>query len=130
MTLAGSDLGFLRPPDWPHPADFAVPPTKADHERWAEADRVARPKRLARLRERMVAHGVDGYFGLRWEHMRYLTGLPFDESEVTGPFQSRLLNELTSSNEEPVEGAADVLLDEFSLPSRNQPGARDADNGR
>jgi hypothetical protein len=53
-----------------------------------------------------------------------------DESEVTGPFQSRLLNELTSSNEEPVEGAADVLLDEFSLPSRNQPGARDADNGR
>jgi hypothetical protein len=53
-----------------------------------------------------------------------------DESEVAGPFQSRLLNELTSSDDEPVEGAADVLLDEFSLPSRNQPGARDADNGR
>jgi Xaa-Pro aminopeptidase len=32
----------------------------------------------------MVAANVDGYFGLRWEHMRYLTGLPFDESEVTG----------------------------------------------
>lgn len=32
----------------------------------------------------MLAEGVDGYFGLRWEHMRYLTGLPFDEGEVAG----------------------------------------------
>jgi Xaa-Pro aminopeptidase len=32
----------------------------------------------------MVREGVDGYFGVRWEHMRYLTGLPFDEGEVTG----------------------------------------------
>jgi Xaa-Pro aminopeptidase len=32
----------------------------------------------------MTAEGVDGYFGVRWEHMRYLTGLPFDEGEVTG----------------------------------------------
>jgi len=32
----------------------------------------------------MIQEGVDGYFGLRWEHMRYLTGLPFDESEVSG----------------------------------------------
>ena len=32
----------------------------------------------------MVDAGVDGYFGVRWEHMRYLTGLPFDEGEVTG----------------------------------------------
>jgi Xaa-Pro aminopeptidase len=32
----------------------------------------------------MTEEGVDGYFGLRWEHMRYLTGLPFDESEVAG----------------------------------------------
>jgi Xaa-Pro aminopeptidase len=32
----------------------------------------------------MRAEGVDGYFGLRWEHMRYLTGLPFDEGEVAG----------------------------------------------
>jgi Xaa-Pro aminopeptidase len=51
---------------------------------WAEADRAARPERLRQLRERMVREGVDGYFGVRWEHMRYLTGLPFDESEVTG----------------------------------------------
>jgi Xaa-Pro aminopeptidase len=32
----------------------------------------------------MAAEGVDGYFGVRWEHMRYLTGLPFDDHEVTG----------------------------------------------
>jgi len=72
-------LPILGADRWPHPADFAAPPTAADHDRWAEADRVARPGRLAALRERMVEAGVDGYFGLRWEHMRYLTGLPFDE---------------------------------------------------
>jgi len=27
---------------------------------------------------------VDGYFGVRWEHMRYLVGLPFDEREIAG----------------------------------------------
>jgi Xaa-Pro aminopeptidase len=32
----------------------------------------------------MAEAGVDGYFGVRWEHMRYLTGLPFDEREVMG----------------------------------------------
>ncbi|HEY2915681.1 MAG TPA: M24 family metallopeptidase [Candidatus Limnocylindrales bacterium] len=84
MTLDTKALPFIRPDAWPSPADFAAPPTAADHERWADADREARPRRLARLRERMAAAGVDGYFGLRWEHMRYLTGLPFDESEVTG----------------------------------------------
>ena len=77
-------LRRLMPADWPHPADFAPPPTAAQRATWAEADRTARPQRLARLRERMVQEGVDGYFGVRWEHMRYLTGLPFDESEVTG----------------------------------------------
>ena len=77
-------LRRILPADWPHPADFAAPPTAADRARWAEADRAAWPQRLARLRERMAEEGVDGYFGVRWEHMRYLTGLPFDESEVTG----------------------------------------------
>ena len=84
MTVELAGLRMLRPNEWPSPADFAAPPTKADHARWAEADRAARPQRLARLRKQMAAAGVDGYFGLRWEHMRYLTGLPFDESEVTG----------------------------------------------
>ena len=75
---------LIEPKDWPSPADFAAPPTAADRARWAEADRAARPARLAGLRARMAEAGVDGYFGLRWEHMRYLTGLPFDESEVMG----------------------------------------------
>jgi Xaa-Pro aminopeptidase len=78
------ELRRIGPDEWPHPADFAAPPTAAQRARWAEADREARPQRLARLRERMGREGVDGYFGVRWEHMRYLTGLPFDESEVTG----------------------------------------------
>ncbi|HET9852826.1 MAG TPA: Xaa-Pro peptidase family protein [Candidatus Limnocylindrales bacterium] len=84
----GKRLRMLLPDAWPTPADFPAPPTAADRERWAEADRAARPERLARLRERMGREGVDGYFGLRWEHMRYLTGLPFDESEVAGSGES------------------------------------------
>ena len=80
----GTELRELRPESWPHPADFAAPPSAVQRAQWAEADRAARPQRVARLRERMASEGVDGYFGVRWEHMRYLTGLPFDESEVTG----------------------------------------------
>ena len=79
-----SSLARIGPANWPHPADFAAPPTASDRARWAEADRAARPERVGRLRKRMLAEGVDGYFGLRWEHMRYLTGLPFDEGEVAG----------------------------------------------
>jgi Xaa-Pro aminopeptidase len=77
-------IGRINPAAWPHPADFAAPPTNADRERWAESDRAARPHRLDRLRARMAEAGVDGYFGVRWEHMRYLTGLPFDEREIAG----------------------------------------------
>ena len=87
MTLNAS-LARIGPSKWPHPADFAAPPTASDRARWAEADRAARPERLGRLRDRMRKEGVDGYFGVRWEHMRYLTGLPFDESEVTGSGES------------------------------------------
>ena len=85
MTLGLARIG---PAEWPHPADFAAAPTASDRARWAEADRAARPERLSRLRERMRKEGVDGYFGVRWEHMRYLTGLRFDESEVTGSGES------------------------------------------
>ena len=67
---------------WPHPADFAAPPTHADLSRWEEADRAARPARLARLRARMEQEGVDAYFGVRREHMRYLTGFAIAENEV------------------------------------------------
>ncbi|HXG26242.1 MAG TPA: Xaa-Pro peptidase family protein [Candidatus Binatia bacterium] len=83
MTLS-TPISTILPGSWPHPADFPAPPTASDRARWAEADRAARPERLRRLRERMSKEGVDGYFGLRWEHMRYLTGLPFDDHEVTG----------------------------------------------
>jgi Xaa-Pro aminopeptidase len=79
-----TSLARIGPAEWPHPADFSAPPTAVDRERWAEADRAARPQRVGRLRERMAKEGVDGYFGVRWEHMRYLTGLPFDEGEISG----------------------------------------------
>ena len=65
----------------PHPADFAAPPGPADLHRWAEADRVARPARLGRLRARLASEGVDAYFGIRPEHMRYLTGFILEDGE-------------------------------------------------
>jgi Xaa-Pro aminopeptidase len=65
----------------PHPADFAAPPTPADLARWEEADRAARPTRLTRLRAKMAAEGVDAYFGVRSEHMRYLTGFSLADGE-------------------------------------------------
>jgi Xaa-Pro aminopeptidase len=83
MTVV-TNLARIGPSSWPHPADFPAPPTAADRERWADADRAARPQRVARLRKRMAEAGVDGYFGVRWEHMRYLTGLKFDEAEISG----------------------------------------------
>ncbi len=78
-TLVGRDA-------LPSPADFGSPPTPADLERWSEADRAARPARLARLRERFAGAGVDAYFAVRPEHMRYLTGfgLANGEEKVAG----------------------------------------------
>ena len=67
--------------DWPTPADFAAAPTAADLRRWDEADAAARPQRLARVRARMASEGIDAYFGVRPEHMRYLTGLAFGNGE-------------------------------------------------
>lgn len=63
------------------PADFAAPPTTPDLARWDEADRAARPDRLARLRARFTGAGVDTYFGVRREHMRYLTGFRLADGE-------------------------------------------------
>ena len=65
----------------PVPADFAVAPTAADLASWDEADRAARPARLARLRARFEEAGVDAYFGVRREHIRYLTGFTLGEGE-------------------------------------------------
>ncbi len=65
----------------PSPADFAAPPKAEDHARWAEADRAARPARLARLRARFAAHNVEAYFGVRRENTRYVTGFVLGEGE-------------------------------------------------
>jgi Xaa-Pro aminopeptidase len=65
----------------PVPADFAAPPSIGQLRAWEEADRAARPARLARLRARFAEAGVDAYFGVRREHMRYLTGFSLAEGE-------------------------------------------------
>ena len=65
----------------PVPTDFAAPPTPEQLRAWEEADREARPRRLGRLRARLPAAGVDAYFGVRREHMRYLTGVTLAEGE-------------------------------------------------
>ncbi len=65
----------------PHPADFAAPPDVATRRGWLEADAAARPARLAALRERMTAEGVEVYLGARREHMRWLTGFALAEGE-------------------------------------------------
>ena len=65
----------------PHPADFSAPPAAGDLNRWAEADRSARPARLGRLRARFAGEGIDAYFGSRPEHMRYLTGFILEDGE-------------------------------------------------
>ena len=66
---------------WPSPADFGTVPSAADLARWEDADRAARPARLARLRERFADAGIDAYYGVRREHMRYLTGFTLAEGE-------------------------------------------------
>lgn len=70
----------------PVPADFAQPPDAATRARWRDAERTHRPGRLQRLRERMAAEGVDAYFGVKPEHMCWLTGftLAAGEDKVAG----------------------------------------------
>ncbi len=65
----------------PVPGDFPTPPDAATRARWRDADRAARPDRLARLRARMAQEGVDAWFGVRAEHMRWLTGFTLGPGE-------------------------------------------------
>jgi Xaa-Pro aminopeptidase len=65
----------------PVPADFAPPPDAARIARWREAERAQLPGRLERLRTRMAGEGVDAYFGVKREHMRWLTGFTLAEGE-------------------------------------------------
>ncbi|HEV8402794.1 MAG TPA: Xaa-Pro peptidase family protein [Candidatus Limnocylindrales bacterium] len=69
------------PAGLPVPADFAPAPTRADLERWSDADHAARPARIERVRARFADAGIDAYFGVRREHMRYLTGVSLGEGE-------------------------------------------------
>ena len=66
---------------WPVPADFGVAPTAAQRRAWDESDRATRPVRIERVRDRFASIGVDAYFGLRPEHMRYLTGFALGDGE-------------------------------------------------
>ena len=82
---------MIGPAAAPSAADFAPRPTALDLERWTEADRAARPQRLERLRARFADAAIDAYFGVRPEHMRYLTGFALGNGEekvagVSGQF--------------------------------------------
>jgi Xaa-Pro aminopeptidase len=68
-------------PALPVPADFAPPPDRATRARWREAEGAARPRRLDRLRDRLVEAGLDAYLGVRREHMRWLTGFSLADGE-------------------------------------------------
>jgi Xaa-Pro aminopeptidase len=65
----------------PTAPDFGGPPTDADRQRWREADAATRPGRIARLRARFEAAGIDAYFGIRRENQRYLTGFALADGE-------------------------------------------------
>ena len=66
---------------WPSPEDFASPPGPSVLAAWGDADRAARPARLSKIRARFADAGVDAYFGVRREHMRYLTGFSLADGE-------------------------------------------------
>ncbi len=72
-----------RPPasGLPAPGDFGPAPTTEERARWAAADQAARPHRVDRLRARFAGAGVDAYFGIRREHMRYLAGFVLEDGE-------------------------------------------------
>lgn len=107
--------------DVPVVADYAPPPDAARRGAWAEADRTARPTRLARLRARFAEAGIDAYFGVRPEHMRYLTGFTLGDGEERAAGNS---GRFLVAGEEVV-----VLADSrYTIQARREaPGARVAD---
>lgn len=99
----------------------APPPTAADRERWAAADRAARPARLARLRERMAEAPVDAYFGVRSENSRYLTGFALGDGEdrvagTSGQFLVRRDEVALLADSRYTEQAADEAPDARIVP--------------
>ena len=76
------------PPDRAHGVNALIEafatrsePTDADYDRWRAADQLARPQRIEAFRERLAQEGVDAYFGVRRENVRYLTGLELGDGE-------------------------------------------------
>jgi Xaa-Pro aminopeptidase len=102
----------------PTAADFAPPPSARRLRGWEDADRAARPGRLDRLRARLAAAGLDAYFGLRREEIRYLTGIALgDGEEKVAGHSGRFL----------VTGAELVVLADsrYTIQARREaPGAR------
>jgi Xaa-Pro aminopeptidase len=107
----------------PSPADFAAAPTADDHTRWTEADRAARPARLARLRARFQGHGVEAYFGVRRENTRYITGFVLGEGE----------EKVAGHSGQFIVGGEDVVVladSRYTIQAgREASGARDEDSG-
>ena len=75
-TARRTDVALPRPG-----ATSRRPPDAATRARWREAERSQLPGRLERLRARMAAEGVDAYFGVKREHMRWLTGFTLADGE-------------------------------------------------
>jgi Xaa-Pro aminopeptidase len=65
----------------PVPSDFAVPPSQVDLQRWSDADAAARPARIAAIRERARAEGLDALLLTSHADARYFSGICFGPNE-------------------------------------------------
>lgn len=65
----------------PVPSDFAAPPGQADLQRWSDADVAARPARIAALRARARAEGLDALLLTSHADARYFSGICFGPNE-------------------------------------------------
>ena len=65
----------------PVPSDFAAPPSRADLQRWSDADAAARPARIAALRARARAEGLDALLLTSHADARYFSGICFGPNE-------------------------------------------------
>ena len=65
----------------PVPSDFAAPPSQTDLQRWSDADAAARPARIAALRARARAEGLDALLLTSHADARYFSGICFGPNE-------------------------------------------------
>jgi len=65
----------------PVPSDFAASPSQADLQRWSDADAAARPARIAALRARARAEGLDALLLTSHADARYFSGICFGPNE-------------------------------------------------